>query len=281
LPRIYLDQGGLLKLGGGKPNPQETEVRRRIEAREVALVLSPAHWIDTAGGRSEQKSRELSRFIDGLRPGWLRERVNLHRLEIRCFLDNVPFERVNQMALCNTVTEVVADMGGLVGGGAAIVDTEAMVVRLWRSANARSILQRAYTVAEQANRQNRRMFRAGRFTPELERRLQMLYVRQIANIREGSAEDQQLQQAPPDALRSIGCEWEATKESWRQGGVMTPNRLRDLFHLVVAMPYTDFILTFDRQLRRTISHVRRSANFPTATEVGSMRGLLAALDGTQ
>ena len=181
------------------------------------------------------------------------------------------------MAICRTVSEVVAHLSGLVGGGVAIVDTESVVVRLRRSARGRRFFQNAYSKNRRAFKENKRMFKAGKFTNQVERNLHIKYLRRTGRIQVGSSDDQRLQRAPPEAFPSIVCEWEVTKESWSQGGVMTSNRLRDLFHLTVAMPYTDVILTFDKQMRGTIAAVRRRAGFPAATVVGSMAELLAEI----
>ncbi len=277
MPHIYLDQNALIALGRKTLTTEEAEVRRHIKQGRATLVLSPAHWVDTASGSSEQRSRELARFIDSLRPVWLRERINLHQLEIRCYLDNVTFEQVRRMAICRTVSEVVAHLSGLVGGGVAIVDSESIVVRLRRSARGRRLFQKAYSTNRRAFKENQRMFKAGKFTNQVERNLHVKYLRRIGRIQVGSSDDQRLKSAPPEAFPSIICEWEVTKESWSQGGVMTSNRLRDLFHLTVAMPYTDVILTFDKQMRGTIAAVRRRAGFPAATVVGSMAELLVEL----
>ena len=172
---------------------------------------------------------------------------------------------------------MVAHLSGLVGGGVAIVDTESVVVRLRRSAHSRRIFQNAYSTNRRAFKENQQMFKAGKFTDPVERNLHVKYLRRIGRIQAGSSDDQRLQTAPPEAFPSIVCEWEVTKESWRQGGVMTPNRLRDLFHLTVAMPCTDVILTFDKQMRGTIAAVRQRAGFPAATVVGSMAELLAEI----
>lgn len=277
MPHIYLDQNALIVLGRKKLTTEEAEVRRHIEQGRATLVLSPAHWVDTAGGGSEQSSRGLARFIDSLHPVWLRERINLHQLEIQCFLDNLPFEQLRERAICRTVSEVVAHLSGLVGGGVAIVDTESIVAHLRRSARSRRVFQNAYSTNKRAFKENRRMFKAGKLTGQVERNLHTMYLRRIGHIQAGSSDDQRLQTAPQQALPSIVCEWEATKESWRQGGTMTPTRLRDLFHITVAMPYAEVILTFDKQMRRTIPVVRRRVAFPVATTVGSMAELLAEI----
>src|ERR1700685_2781878 len=124
MPRVYLDQDALIRLGRRNPDGDVAEVRRRIEARELTLVLSTAHWLDTAGGNSDENSRQLARFIDLLGPRWLKERLNLFHLEIHDFLHGIPFESTWEHAVLSTVTETVAEIAGTVGGGAAIVDTE-------------------------------------------------------------------------------------------------------------------------------------------------------------
>jgi hypothetical protein len=218
-------------------------------------------------------------FIDSLRPIWLKERVNIHRLEIQGFLQGLSFEQVRERATCNTITEIVVDLDGLEEGGALLVNTEAMVSTLRDNRRVREIFERAYTQRAEAYRQNRRRFRGGRVPAALDLQLRSAYIRRMGNIVPDSVEDQRVQAAPPDSLRSITCEFEATQESWRQGGVMNPNRIRDLFHLAVAMPYTDVILTMDRQMRSTIASVKRLVQFPVAQEVGSPAQLIKILEG--
>ncbi len=278
MPRIYLDQMALIALGRRKLSAEEAGVRNCIEQGRVTLVLSPAHWVDTAGGSSTQRSRELAQFIDSLRPVWLRERISIHRLEIRCFLEEIQFEQLRERVICKTVSELVADIGGLHAGGTAIVSTTDVVVHLRTSPQARQIFDQAYAQNERAFKVNRRKFRAGLITLDVEQRLHAAYLRRVGGVGAGTPEDDRLQEAPAEALRSIVCEWEATKEGWRQGGVMGRRRLRDLFHLTVAMPYADVILTYDLQMRRTIAAGSRRVSFPVATVVGSMGELLAQTD---
>lgn len=276
MPRVYLDQDALIALGRRRPYEQ---LRRRIEGREITLVLSPAHLMDTAGGPSAENSRAMARFIDSLRPIWLKELVKLQRLEIQGHLQRLSFEQVRERATCNTISEIVADLDGLEEGGALIVNTEGMVRTLRDNKRIREIFEHVYTGRAQAYRQNRRRFRGGRVPAALDQQLRVAYIRRIGNIVPDSVEDQRLRAARPDSLRSITCGFEASQESWRQGGVMTPNRIRDLFHLAVAMPYTDVILTMDGQMRGTISSVKRRVQFPVAQEVGSPAQLIRVLEG--
>jgi len=275
-PRVYLDQDALIRLGGN--SPEALEVRRRIMAGELTVVLSPAHWLDTAGGSSDQNSRDLARFMESLRPLWLPERLDLYRFEFRSFLDGTPFEETRQRAIRNTVSELVAEIGGLVDGGAPIVDPAVLILHLRRNQGARDLFARSYASVAEAAEQNRRRFRAGEITPEVEQRAQALAIEVYGRIRAGSDEHRRLQGAPPDALRALVCEWEATREYWRQSVGMTPSRLRDLFHLVVAMPYTDFILTYDQNLQRTITTVAAQVPFPVARLVCSLGELIEAFD---
>ena len=67
----------------------------------------------------------------------------------------------------------------------------------------------------------------------------------------------------------------------RQSAGLTPDRLRDLFHLIVAMPHADFILTYDQNLRAVIAEVATLVRFPVATVVGSMEELIEVADQHQ
>lgn len=274
MPRLYLDQDALIRVG--RNTSDSVEVARRIADGRFTLVLSTAHWLDTAGGNSDDNSRELAGFIDSLRPLWLRERISLFRLECQNFLDGIPFEQTTRQAVCRTVTELVAEIGGLVGGGAAIVSSEAVVMELRRNGMSKRIFENSYTRVERAAEHNRAMYRAGNLTLEIELQARIDGLRLFARVVEGSDDDRRLQEAPPDALRALTCESEATKSYWRQSAGMTPNRVRDLFHLVVAMPHTDFILTYDQNLRTTMNDVADRVCFPVARIVASMGALIDA-----
>jgi hypothetical protein len=272
---VYLDQNALIALGHCRPGSPEAEVERRIKAREITLVLSTTHLLDSAGGRSGSNSALLADFIDFLRPFWVLERTHLHRLEIQSFLRGFSFDEVCTRALCKSLSELVADMAGLDEGGALVIPTARLVMRIRRSAPQQA---RAYAAFAAAFRVNRNKFSVGGIPPEWLKQSRIGYVRQVGGIRPGSSEDERLQLAPADALRSISCASEAMVESWRQGGAMTPNRIRDRHHLVVALPYADFVLSFDKQVRQTISAVRSRVPFRTAIELGSAAELLRELN---
>jgi hypothetical protein len=275
VPRVYLDQVALIRMGLPEASAEAQRVRDLFQNRNLSLVLSTAHWLDTAGGDSDDKSRRQSRFIDQLRPIWLRERIDLHRLEIHSFLNGVPFNRLRELAVFSTVTELVASIGGMLGGGAAIISSEEVVMGIRQNQAAGNLFARSYAINEQANTHNRNMFKAGKLTPQVERQARILGLQTFGGVAPGSQEDLRLQQAPSEAFRSLVCEWEATKETWRQGGTMTPNRVRDLFHLSIAMPYADIIVTSDQQLRETIGAVKTRVNFPVTQVVKNLRKLLA------
>jgi hypothetical protein len=280
MPYVYFDQDVLITLGrgttGDAPCPLGIEVRRRIEAREIQHVLSLTHLMDTAGGASEENSRRLVEFIESLGPFWLLERTRLHRLEIRCFLNYVPFEQLRDQAICKSVSEVVASLSGLTQGGTQIVNLQRLVLRF---RNAEDAFGKYYLAFNNAFRTNAKAFKAGAITPAKLSESRMQYIRQVANITPGTVDDRRLHSAPPDALRSIVCASEIMRESWVQGQVMNGNSVRDRFHGVVAMPYSDVMVTSDKQMIRTISAVKKRLSFPVAKLVGSMRQLLGLLDG--
>src|SRR5215469_379471 len=272
MPRLYLDQNALIRLG--RKSPDSAEVTQRIADGGLTLVLSPAHWLDIAGGVIYDASRELARSMDGLRPMWLRERTKLFRLECQEFLEGAQFEKVTQRAVCRSVADLVADIGGLDGGGAPIIDSEAMVMNLRRDQNSRRILENSYHQVAESAECNRMFFRIGKITTEVELRARTIILYRFSGVLAGSEEHFRLQQAPPKALRALNCEWEATKWYWRQSVGLTPDRLRDLFHLIVAMSHVDFILTYDQDLQAMIAEVAALVRFPVATVVGSMDELI-------
>lgn len=238
MPRLYLDQNVLIQMGYGKL----PELKKRIESREIQLVLSPAHWLDTARGDSEENSRMLARFIDALRPVWLRDPVGLQRLEIDAYLRGIPSEQFRTEAVCSTVSELIAEIGGTVLGGAAILSTEAIVMGLRNNQESRAIFAKSYATNLESNRKNGKRLRAGKFTAELQEKCRLAVLRQRSGIKPGSHEDTLLRNIPWSALRSLACEEETSKLMWELTYEMNPNQLHDLWHLVVAMPYTDFML---------------------------------------
>lgn len=127
-----------------------------------------------------------------------------------------------------------------------------------------------------ANRANQRAFHEGRLTADVERRAQIVALQTFGRVQSGSEDDRRLQHAPVDAFRSLACEWAATKEVWSQRWMMNPNSVRDLFHVVVALPYTNAIVTYDRRLRQIIAAVRQAVSFPVATEHASISALLSS-----
>ena len=60
--RVYLDQDALIRLGGNSSHAEA--IKKRVNAGELTLVLSTAHWLDTAGGASDENARQLARFME-------------------------------------------------------------------------------------------------------------------------------------------------------------------------------------------------------------------------
>lgn len=278
MTRVYLDQTAIIRLGLPNPSPEVQRIRQKIDNREITPVLSTAHWLDTASGPIDEKSRELARFIDGLRPIWIKERLRLYELEVGGFLVGDTFEEMKQRVVCNSVSELVADIGGLIGGGVAVVDSESVVTQMRRSEQLRALFSQSYESNKQANESNKKMFKAGRLTRELERTVQLFMIRKYGKVAAGSADDVRVQAAPSEAFRSLTCEWAATKETWRQNGPLTPSKTRDLQHLVAALPYTDIVVTSDQELRLTMGAVKSQVPFAVALVVRNLRTLENVLE---
>lgn len=62
----------------------------------------------------------------------------------------------------------------------------------------------------------------------------------------------------------------STALSWRRGGHMTGRRFQDMQHAVTALPYADFLVTHDKQLRSIARAAASELPFATAAVVGSI-----------
>lgn len=162
-------------------------------------------------------------------------------------------------------------------GGAAIVSTEVMVVALRNDRQSRAAFAKSYAMNVNANHKNAKAFRDGKITPEVRDKVRLKALRQRSGIQPGSSEDARLREAPWEAFRSLVCEEEATKLMWELKYEMNPNQLHDIWHLVVAMPYTDFIITAEVKLRQMMDAIKNRVAFQTAAIPASIAELFGAI----
>lgn len=277
MPRLYLDQVALIRIGREGRRRSEDDLRRCIENRLATVVLSPAHWVEAARGDNPINSTRLAQFMDFLNPIWLLERTRLHRLEIRSFLDGIDFPIVRRNALRQTVTEIVRDINELDELQHEL--TSDMLVReLRRNPRAFQEFEQAYNQNDFASRENRQRYLRGEITPQVERVLEHAYLLRMGNVAEGTEESQRLRDVPRGSIPSIVIEWEVTKQYWQRAPGMTPNRFNDLQHISVSMPYVDMVLTLDVEMLDVLRAVREIVDFPVATIVGSMEDALATIN---
>lgn len=274
---VYLDQQVLIQIGRGRADA-DSELLTRLRNGQTTLILSPAHWVEIARGDSEANSVRLAQFVSELEPWWLRERIDLHQLEIRCLMDETPEAIRREWAFHHSLPEAANAIGGNPFGPVQHVTLEELVLALRNNDQARQRFETAYRENERASVENRRRHRDGWFTPARETALQREYLRRVGGVQAYSEKDALLADVEEGDIPSIVTEWEATKLYWARGGSMHRRRFHDMQHMSVALPYVNAIVSEDQELRIIAGEVQNTVQFPCAEVFASTQELLDFLD---
>lgn len=77
-PLIYCDHNFLISLFG-EGEAYKNRLRALTAEGVITFVFSMWHWVEMTKDKDDSRARALADFADSLSPGWLRDRVSLHR----------------------------------------------------------------------------------------------------------------------------------------------------------------------------------------------------------
>lgn len=273
--KAYLDQNTVIDLKL-RCYPQDNKaLESLVRSRELRCVISPWHWVEAARASNEAIARSTAQFFDSLQANWLRERTRIQEREIRAYLSGRAGDVGLIDPICATVSEAGSELSGL--RGAAVIMTSPELVSALRT---QPVALQNLTSAYQSNKadfaKNVQRMKAGQLPPDHAWRL---YLRGLGKTLGFSSYLDALEQADTSSFRSITSEFEIAVENWRrasndQNMQLSPQRLGDVFHLAVALPYVDYVVSRDSSLRGLIGCVRSNLPFSTAEPVESLTELL-------
>jgi hypothetical protein len=250
---------------------------QQLDKNGVRFVLSPSHWIQAARANTLNTALQTARVMDSLRPLWLRERRSLQRREVRAWLAGKPNAASVVEPFCNSVSEVATELSRL-SGAFAIVTTPKLIQYLYEKGGFRDTMRNNYQANAGWFERNVKHVAKGKLTIEKEKQIWVGWVAGIANEERSPVSEQVIARASRSEFPAVLTEYEIAKENWRRAVVnpsmrLSPQRLADVFHLIVALPYVDSVLSQDSGFHSLASAVCPKLPFKTATLLNSLQEL--------
>jgi len=248
---------------------------------KLKAVLSPCHWIEAARARTDSEALRIARVMDSLDALWLRERRALQRREVQAWVQGKPGDRHVIEPICRAASEVASELSSF-RGTTTIVTSQDMVLALRGDPQFSMNMAAAYRSNAEGFNRNVRHVRRGQLTPTKEQPIWLAWLQSVATEAGSTLSPEKFGNADRGFFPSILAEFELAKENWRRAVQnppmkLLPQRLNDVFHVIVALPYTDYIVSDDVRFRRLIRSVRQKLPFSTAEPIGSLAELLRRL----
>lgn len=273
----YLDHNVIVDLA----NEDIAKSAAAFPQARVKPVLSPSHWVEAARSPTPSEALRTASVMDSLNALWLRERRSIQRREIRAWASGSPCDLSIIDPISTTITEVATELSGV--QGAAVVTTSATVVSyLQANPNFRTTMEAAYRSNAEGFERNVQHVRQGELTPEKEQEIWGAWLSTVAREAQCTPSPNQLASSDRKFFPSIFTEFEIAKENWKRAVEnpkmkLSPQRLGDAFHVMVALPYVAYVVSGDHRLRGLISCVRHKLPFPTGEPVESLPALMQTL----
>ncbi|MGB7283337.1 MAG: hypothetical protein WBE13_13825 [Candidatus Acidiferrum sp.] len=221
------------------------------------------HWIDAAEDRDVSRATAKADLMDALRPRWLFDRRSIQRKEVAStfFLYlGVPSDGPQ---MTGDISEVILDLVGQHAdrGSRAFVSH-------FRRIGEKHPLNQSLRRALETNRKNILLRRARKFTPEVARKVERLYVQSLLPDRtpaglviDNTSRNQFLDHYQINDFPSIALEDRATRDNWRRKRELNRNNFIDQQHLM-ALPFVSFFLSDDHKLRAQAARIVEGLPFP-------------------
>ncbi len=271
---VYLDQNVIIALS----QSGQDSLLAHVRGGALRPVLSPTHWVEAARAPTSSEALRLAETMDSLRAFWLRERRELQRRELRAWAKSKPRDITIIEPICQTASEAAADLTGLQGATAVLTSTT-IVPYLRANSRFGTIMKSAERSNAEGFERNVEHVCQGELTLEREEEIWVTWLCSVASEARTSSSRDQLRTAEHQILPSILTEFEIAKENWKRGVDnpdmrLSPQRLADVFHIVAALPYVDYVVSADNRLRKLIECVRPKLPFRTPEPVESLAELL-------
>lgn len=269
----YLDHNVVVGIG----NNHIALDLKSFEEKGVRFVLSPSHWIEASRAPSLRAALRTADAMQSLRPLWLRERRSLERREVQAWLSGKANDNTAIEPLCNSTSLVATDLSGL-SGAIAIITCTQIVRYLHNKGDFRNTLEGAYKSNADWFEVNVQHVAKGQLTAKKENEIWVAWICSIAREAGQALSDEQLKNVDRSCFPTTLTEFEVAKENWTRAVAnpqmkLSPQRLGDVFHLVVALPYVDFVISNDSGFRSLAKAVRKRLPFRAAVPLACLSEL--------
>ncbi len=258
---IYLDQNALINACDRARGDHafRSALRDPTPDGHCRIVLSAWHWVETSRARDVGRAAELADFMDGLSPGWLRDRRDLERIEVEeRFYRFVGVEYSRPQAII-TRAELAAAVSGL-PRGRKINDSSREIVTVWIKNPAPALrLERSHRQNAQALMRLRAARAAGKVTGAVIRKGDREHIRGFLPdptaggvVLDESTEGKFLDRVAIKDLPTLAAEAAITEYLWSSEGKTGWRHMVDRNHLISALPHVDAVVTDDKDFPKIL-----------------------------
>jgi hypothetical protein len=280
---VYPDQNFLI---GCIQNPEWRDlVLRTQRGGVVAIVLSPWHFYEYGNARNYPDTADLVSFAEELNPLWIMERADLQQFEYWVVWQQLWKKLPDEVAPIGSFTDIIAifvKLGRVPVQNLTLRD----FVAGFSQDDALELTRAALAEQQKVAASNRQAYMLGKFDKSADHEMSLahLAIQQAKLELPGHTPDQvfakanRLRQEQPIAtqfewfirwgfipkLKSLLVERALTHELYASGGNLDEHRFVDRQHATIALPYTDVLVTSDRELVRRCKRIEHELPFPIA-----------------
>lgn len=260
-PLTYCDNNFVITAHDA-PEEYKTHLRALASSGKVKFILSPWHWREMAQDSDHARGTSVADFCDSLDPAWLYDRRSIQRREVAAALNRFANIQAETPVMVGDISDIIYDLVGT----KAYRDCRSFVEHL-RTIGPSHPMETTFRNAFKANQKNTADFLAGKITPQLQARVERLYIRGLlpATTPAGILIDEGTKQAFLSSCKltdfpATALESRMTRENWALRRQLNQNNFLDQLH-VAAVPYVDLFVTNDEKLSRLIKRVVEGVPF--------------------
>jgi hypothetical protein len=251
----------------------------------MSIVLSPWHFYEYGNARNHPDTADLVSFAEELNPLWIMERTDLQQFEYWVVWNQLWQSSRDEVAPIASFTNTIAVLVKL---GIQPVQNLKLgdFVTGFSQDDSLELTRAALKEQQKVAASNRQAYMVGRFNKSLDHEMNLTHLAiQQAKLElpghrpdEVFAKANQLLQAQPIAtqfewfirwgfmpkLKSHMVERALTHELYATEGKLDANRFVDRQHATIALPYTNILVTSDKELLRRCGRIKSGLPFPIA-----------------